>query len=65
MVNAAILLIQNIFPHQGEVKGGDIALLLLNSLFLGLGVMANLGFETIGLDLYIVGLLAIIAAVLL
>ena len=65
MVNAAILFVQNIFPHQGEVKGGDIALLLLNSLFLGLGVMANLGFETIGLDLYIVALLAIVAAFLL
>lgn len=65
MVNAAILFLQNIFPLQGEVKGGDVALLLLNSLFLGLGVMANLGFEEIGLDLYIVALLAIVAAFLL
>ena len=65
MVNAAILFIQNIFPHRGEVKGGDVALLLLNSLFLGLGVMANLGFEEIGLDLYIVALLAIVSAFLL
>ena len=62
MVNAAILFIQNIFPHRGEVKGGDVALLLLNSLFLGLGVMANFGFEEIGLDLYIVSLLAIVSA---
>lgn len=65
MVNAAILFLQNIFPHQEEVKRGDIVLLLLNSLFLGLGVMANLGFEEIGLDLYIVALLAIIATFLL
>lgn len=65
MVNAAILFLQNIFPHQGEVKGGDVALLLLNSLFLGLGIMANLGFEEIGLDLYIVALLAGIATFLL
>lgn len=65
MVNAAILFVQNIFPYQGEVKGGDVALLLVNSLFLGLGVMANLGFEEIGLDLYIVALLAIIATFLL
>lgn len=65
LVNAAILFLQNIFPHQGEVKGGDVALLLLNSLFLGLGVMANLGFEEIGLDLYIVALLALIAVFLL
>jgi hypothetical protein len=65
MVNAAILFLQDIFPHQGEVKGGDIALLLLNSLFLGLGIIANLGFEEIGLDLYIVALLASIATFLL
>ncbi len=65
MVNAAILFLQNIFPLQGDVKGGDVTLLLLNSLFLGLGVMANLGFEEIGFDLYIVALLAIVAAFLL
>lgn len=65
MVNAAILFLQNVFPHQGRVTGVDTGLLLLNSLFLGLGVMANLGFEEIGLDLYIVALLAIIATVLL
>lgn len=65
MVNAAILFLQNIFPQHGEVRGGDVALLLVNSLFLGLGVMANLGFEEVGLDLYIVALLAIIATVLL
>ena len=65
MVNVAILFVQNLFSHQGEVRGGDVALLLLNSLFLGLVVFANLGFETIGLDLYIVALLAIIAAFLL
>ena len=65
MVNAAILFLQIVFPHQEEVKGGDVALLLINSLFLGLGVMANLGFEEIGLDLYIVALLAITATVLL
>lgn len=65
LVNAAILFLQNIFPHQGDVHRGDAALLLLNSLFLGLGVMANLGFEEIGLDLYIVALLAVVAAFLL
>jgi len=65
LVNAAILFLQIVFPHQEEVKGGDVALLLINSLFLGLGVMANLGFEEIGLDLYIVALLAITATVLL
>lgn len=65
MVNAAILFIQNIFPHQEKLSNADIGLLLLNSLFLGAGILANLGFETIGLDLYIVAFLAIIAAYLL
>ena len=65
MVSAAILFIQNLFPHQEQVKGSDVGLLLLNSLFLGAGVMANLGFEEIGLDLYVVAVLAIISAFLL
>jgi hypothetical protein len=63
--NAAILFIQDLFPHRGNLSGVDIGLLLLNSLFLGLGVLANLGFEEIGLDLYVVALLAIISAYLL
>ena len=65
MVNAAILFLQNIFPHRENLNGVDVGLLLLNSLFLGAGVFANLGFETIGLDLYVVALLAVISAFLL
>jgi hypothetical protein len=65
MVNVAILFLQNMFLHQEKLSGRDIGLLLLNSLFLGLGVMANLGFEEIGLDLYIVTLLALVATALL
>lgn len=65
MANVAILFLQVLFPHQGNMRVGDIALLLSNSLFLGLGVMANLGFEEIGLDLYVVGLLALVSLYLL
>jgi hypothetical protein len=65
MVNAAILFIQDLFHHKEQLKGSDVGLLLLNSLFLGAGVMANLGFEEIGLDLYVVAVLAIISAFLL
>jgi hypothetical protein len=65
MVSAAILFIQDLFPHKESVKGSDVGLLLLNSLFLGAGVMANLGFEEIGLDLYVVALLAMISAFML
>jgi len=65
MVNAAILFIQNLFPHREGLTYADFALLALNALFLGAGVFANLGFEEIGLDLYVVALLALISGYLL
>ena len=65
IVNAAILFLQNIFPYRGEISRGDVALLTLNALFLGAAVLANLGFEEIGLDLYVVALLALISVYLL
>lgn len=65
MVNAAILFLQNVFPHRENLSGGDVGLLLLNSLFLGAGILANLGFEEIGLDLYVAALLALVSTFLL
>lgn len=65
MVNLAILFIQNLFPYRDPIKNTDLALLGLNALFLGAGVFANLGFEQIGLDIYVVALLALISAYLL
>jgi hypothetical protein len=65
MVNVAILFIQNLFPYRDSVTNTDFALLGLNALFLGAGVFANLGFEEIGLDLYVVALLGFISAYLL
>jgi hypothetical protein len=65
MVNAAILFLQNVFPSRERVSNGDIALLSLNALFLGAAVLANLGFEEIGLDLYVVALLAVVSVYLL
>ena len=64
MGNVAILFIQNLFPHREEVTKADFALLALNALFLGAGVFANLGFEEIGLDLYVVAMLALISVYL-
>ena len=55
------LFLQNLFPHQEELSKTDIALLIFNSLFLGAGFFANLGFEEIGLDLYVVALLAFLS----
>ncbi|MCI0610631.1 MAG: hypothetical protein L0Z71_16420 [Anaerolineae bacterium] len=65
MVNAALLFLQVVFPYRGTLTGGDVALLIFNALFLGSGILANLGFEEIGLDLYIVALLAVLSAWLL
>jgi hypothetical protein len=65
MVNAAILFLQDIFPYREKISNTDIALLALNALFLGAAVLANLGFEEIGLDLYVVALLALISGYLL
>jgi hypothetical protein len=65
LVNAALLFLQTIFPFRERVLGGDIVLLIVNASFLGAGIFANLAFETIGLDLYIVALLAILSAFML
>ena len=62
MVNAALLFLQNLFPHKEQLAGKDVALLVANSIFLAAGILANLGFEEIGLDLYVIFLLAIISA---
>ena len=65
MVNAALLFLQMVFPYRGEVTTGDVSLLVANAVFLAAGILANLGFEEIGLDLYIVALLAILSLYLL
>ncbi len=65
LINASIMLFQLLFPHGARLAMGDIALLILNGVFIGLGVFANLGFEEIGLDLYVVALLAVLSFLLL
>ena len=65
MANAALLFLQTIFPYREEIKTVDISLLIGNSVFLGAGIFANLGFEEIGLDLYVVAFLAILSTNLL
>jgi len=60
-VNAALMFLQVIFPHPAKLTSGDKLLLALNGLFIGAGIFANLAFEVIGLDLYVVALLAVVA----
>jgi len=65
MVNAALLFLQMVFPYRESVTTGDTSLLVGNAVFLAAGIFANLGFEEIGLDLYIVVLLAILSVYML
>jgi hypothetical protein len=65
MVNSALLFLQNMFPYREQLTSVDVGLLAFNALFLSAGILANLGFEEIGLDLYVVALLAILATYLL
>jgi hypothetical protein len=65
LVNAALLLVQVIFPHPAKLSKRDTALLVFNGLFIAAGLVANLAFEVIGLDLYVVVLLAALSVYLL
>ena len=53
------------FAQKEKVSRADSLILMFNALFLGAGILANLGFEEIGLDLYVVALLAILSSYLL
>jgi hypothetical protein len=64
-MNAALLGLQAIFPRSERLTSRDLSLLVFNGLFIGAGVFANLAFEEIGLDLYVVALLALLAVWLL
>ncbi|GAB4395593.1 MAG: hypothetical protein Fur0044_54240 [Anaerolineae bacterium] len=65
MINAALMLIQILFPYRGVVTRRDWVFLGVNGLFIALGIFANLAFEVIGLDLYVVALLTLLALTLL
>lgn len=68
-INTILMLMQVLFPAfpaaHPSLSKRDMALLGVNGAFIALGVMANLAFEEIGLDLYVIILLALLAAGLL
>lgn len=64
-LNASLMLMQILFLWSGRLTRRDLGWLVLNGLFIGAGIFANLAFEEIGLDLYIVALLALLALALL
>ena len=65
LVNAALMFLQALFPRREPTSGRDTALIALNAVLIGAGIFANLAFERIGVDLYVVALLALVAFVLL
>ena len=65
LLNGALMLLQLVYPWQGKISGQDTAVLSLNAFFVAMGIFANLGFEEIGLDLYVVLGLAGLSAWLL
>lgn len=61
LLNGALMLMQVLFPGSRLLNRRDLGWLVLNGLFIGAGIFANLAFEAIGLDLTIVALLAMLA----
>lgn len=61
-VNGSLMLLQASHPFADvRPRALDLALLALNGAFIALALFANLAFEEIGLDLYVVALLAALA----
>jgi hypothetical protein len=65
VMTAALMGIQALFPYRDRLSAADAGLLIFNGLFIALGIFANAAFEEIGLDLYVVALIAGIALVLM
>lgn len=64
LINVALLLVQARHPQRARLTGWDVALLVLNGLLIGAGIFANLAFEEIGLDLYVVAVVSLLAVAL-
>lgn len=65
LLNGVLMLLQHHHPWPGTLTRRDDAWLAFNAAWVALGIFANLGFETIGLDLFVVLALALLAGVLL
>ena len=61
IVNLCVIAAQWAHPSRGGWRRRDRILVGLNALFVAAGIVANLAFETIGLDLYVVAAVAIAA----
>jgi hypothetical protein len=65
VLNVVVMLTRAISPDPARPRLADTVLVVINALFVAAGVVANLAFEEIGLDLYVVAAVALFAVVLL
>ncbi len=65
LMNVALMLIEYNLPRKNDVKKKDLILISVNSLFIALGIFANLAFEEIGLDLVFFGSVMLLSIYLL
>ncbi|MEO6082501.1 MAG: hypothetical protein ABIQ18_05275 [Umezawaea sp.] len=65
VLNLVVMLTQAVSPDDRPSSALDNVLVVVNALFISTGIVANLGFEVIGLDLYVVAAVAVLAVVLL
>ena len=65
VVAAVLMLTQVAHPAGRRMGAADLALVLVNAVVIGAGIFANLAFEEVGLDLYVVAAVAVLAVVLL
>jgi hypothetical protein len=65
LLNVVVMLTQAISPDPDRPQAADTVLVVVNALFVAAGVVANLAFEEIGLDLYVVAAVAAFAVALL
>jgi hypothetical protein len=65
VLNVVIMLTQVLSPDPARATVTDTLLVVVNAVFVAAGVVANLAFEEIGLDLYVIAAVAVFAVVLL
>lgn len=65
LLNVSLMLLEYNYPRKERVKNRDLILISLNSLFIALGIFANLAFEEIGLDLFFFGSVMLLSLYLL
>ena len=65
LLNVSLIFIEFCMPRRQQASRRDIFIVLLNSLLISLGILANLAFEEIGLDLLFFGSVLLLALALL